>query len=80
VKFLLSPIGLILIVAVLVILFFPRRTPDAVKKRMGKPMRAFPDDDPSPAADAHGTTSTREDGTADRESGPPNASGGRKGA
>ena len=41
-KILFSPVGLILIVLILVVLFLPRRTPDAVKKRMGKPMRAFP--------------------------------------
>ena len=46
-KILFSPIGLILIVLILAFLFFPRRTPDAIKKRMGKPMRAFPEDEPS---------------------------------
>ena len=44
-KILFSPVGLILIVLILVVLFLPRRTPDAVKKRMGKPMRAFPQED-----------------------------------
>jgi Sec-independent protein translocase protein TatA len=47
-KFLLSPIGLIVIVAILVILFLPRRAPDKLKK-FGKPMRAF-DDEPKDAA------------------------------
>ena len=79
-KFLLSPIGLILIVAVLLILFFPRRTPDAVKKRMGKPMRAFPDDEPSPEAGAADAADARKAGSAKPESEPPNASGAPKGA
>ena len=79
-KFLLSPIGLILIVAILLILFFPRRTPDAVKKRMGKPMRAFPDDEQPAEAGAADAASAREAGSSKPESEPPNASGGPKGA
>jgi hypothetical protein len=43
VKFLLSPIGLILIAAILLVLFMPRRAPDKLKK-FGKPMRAFHDE------------------------------------
>ena len=79
-KFLLSPIGLILIVAVLVILFLPRRAPDAVKKRMGKPMRAFPDDEPPNEPRAADTAGGPESGSADPESEPPNVSGGHKGS
>jgi len=80
VKFLFSPIGLILIVAILAILFFPRRTPDAVKKRMGKPMRAFPDDEPPPEVDAADKAGARKADSAKPESEPPDASGGSKGA
>ena len=54
-KILFSPIGLILIVLILAFLFFPRRTPDAIKKRMGKPMRAFPQDEPSADEAGEGT-------------------------
>ena len=55
-KFLLSPVGLILIVVILAIVFFPRRAPDAVKKRLGRPMRAFPDEDHAQTpADGSGT-------------------------
>ena len=50
-KFLLSPIGLIVIVIVLLVVFFPRRAPDAVKKTFGRPMRAFPDEKHSPPAE-----------------------------
>jgi hypothetical protein len=53
VKFLLSPIGIILIVAVLVVVLLPRRAPDVVKKKFGKrPMRAYPDDEASVSEDA----------------------------
>lgn len=45
-KFLLSPVGLILIVAILVVLFWPRRAPDAVaKSRVRHRMKAFEDDE-----------------------------------
>jgi hypothetical protein len=48
VKFLLSPIGIILIVAILVVVFLPRRSPDVLKKKFGKrPMRAYPEDEAS---------------------------------
>ena len=78
-KFLLSPIGLILIVAVLVILFFPRRTPDAVKKRMGRPMRAFPEDE-RPSATGADARDVSEAGSASPESEPTAASEGPKDA
>jgi Sec-independent protein translocase protein TatA len=55
VKFLLSPMGLILIAAILLVLFWPRRTPDKLKK-FGKPMRAF-DDEPE---DGHSDGSSKE--------------------
>jgi hypothetical protein len=59
VKFLLSPIGIILIVAILVVLFLPRRVPDAVKKKFGKrPMRAYPDDEASAPGQAEGASAT----------------------
>ena len=79
-KFLLSPIGLILIVAVIVILFFPRRTPDAVKKRMGRPMRAFPEDEQSSTADTADTHDASQSASANPESEPTAASEGPKGA
>jgi hypothetical protein len=57
VKFLLSPIGIILIVAVLVVLFLPRRAPDVVKKKFGKrPMRAYPDDQAPAPGHAEGAS------------------------
>lgn len=56
-KFLLSPIGLILIVAILLILFFPRRAPDKLKK-FGKPMRAF-DEEPKRTAPSDSSTGER---------------------
>jgi Sec-independent protein translocase protein TatA len=52
VKFLFSPIGIALIVFVLLVVFLPRRAPDAVKRR-GKAMRAF-DDESSSAGDKKG--------------------------
>jgi Sec-independent protein translocase protein TatA len=50
-KFLFSAPGLILILVVLAVIFWPRRLPDAAKK-VRKSMRAFPDedDDESPAS------------------------------
>ena len=47
-KFLFSPLGLIIIVVLALIIFLPRRLPDKAKK-FGKPMRAFPEDPPSAA-------------------------------
>jgi hypothetical protein len=61
VKFLLSPIGIILIVAILVVLFFPRRAPDVVKKKFGKrPMRAYPDDGASAPGQAEGASTAEQ--------------------
>lgn len=42
-KFLFSPVGLIVILVIAFILFFPQRLPDAAKK-LRRPMRAFPDE------------------------------------
>jgi Sec-independent protein translocase protein TatA len=63
VKFLFSPFGLILIVAILAFFFWPRRTPDAIKKRMGRPMRAFSDDEaaaPKPVDEAKPAESAKD--------------------
>jgi Sec-independent protein translocase protein TatA len=50
VKLLFTPLGLIVVLIIVAIVFLPRRLPDAVKK-MRKPMRAFPDE-PKAADDA----------------------------
>lgn len=60
-KFLLSPIGIILIVAILVVLFLPRRAPDVVKKKFGKrPMRAYPDDGAPAPGQAEGASAAEQ--------------------
>jgi hypothetical protein len=61
VKFLLSPIGIILIVAILVVIFLPRRAPDVVKKKFGKrPMRAYPDDEAPVTGQAEGASAAEQ--------------------
>ena len=42
-KMLFSPAGIVIVLTLAAIFFFPRRLPDAVKK-LGKPMKAFPED------------------------------------
>jgi Sec-independent protein translocase protein TatA len=48
-KFLFSPYGIVLVLIVAGIIFFPRHGPDQLKK-IGKPMRAFDDQDVAPPA------------------------------
>lgn len=68
-KFLFSPLGLIIILILVAIIFLPRRAPDAAKK-LRKPMRAFPDepDEPEKKPGTGGEASPK-DGGADRRSG-----------
>jgi Sec-independent protein translocase protein TatA len=43
-----SPLGLLIVVTLLAIIFVPRRLPDSAKK-LRKPMRAFPDEPKQPS-------------------------------
>jgi Sec-independent protein translocase protein TatA len=53
-----SRAGLVVIIVIVVIVLFPRRTPDAIKK-LGKPMRAFPDEPTEASQPASAAAPTR---------------------
>jgi Sec-independent protein translocase protein TatA len=55
VKLVFSPVGLAVVALLAAVVFLPRRMPDSVR-RLGKPMRAFDEEEPQSSAAATGTS------------------------